>query len=73
MVTWKFTIIERSAYYVTLDTDDPNIAYHEIEKLVMEGDVCLDKPDEYENDEKVEIDAYDLDDPNEWESTVPSA
>ena len=66
MVTWKFTIIERSAYYVSLDTDDSNIAYDEIRKLVMEGDVSLDKPDEYENEEKVEIDTYSFDDSNDY-------
>ena len=54
-MTWKFTIIEKSAYFVDLDTDDPRIAYSEIRKLVMEGDVYLDQPDEYNCSEDVEI------------------
>lgn len=55
MTTWKFVIVERSVYYVDLDTDNPDIAYDDFRGLVDNGDVQLDRPDEYENDEFCEI------------------
>ena len=54
MKTWRFTVVEKSVFCVDLDTNDESEAYDKIREMFMSGEICIEKPDVYENDEYVE-------------------
>lgn len=51
---WKFTIVEKSVFCVDLDTEDEDEAYEKIREMFFTGEICVEKPDVYENDECIE-------------------
>ena len=54
MKDWKFTIRETSVFIVELETEDEDEAYTTIREMLSSGEIRIDRPDGYENDEFIE-------------------
>lgn len=54
MKEWKFTIREISVFYVELDETDEDKAFEKIREMLNSGEIRIDRPDGYENDELLE-------------------
>ena len=55
MASWKFEIVEKSTFFVELDTEDEDTAYEMIREMASEGEIALDRPDIYDETETVEL------------------
>ena len=54
MKEWKFTIRETSVFIVELETEDEDEAWTTIREMLNSGEIRIDRPDGYENDEFIE-------------------
>ena len=54
MKEWKFTIRETSVFIVELETEDEDEAWTTIREMLGSGEIRIDRPDGYENDEFIE-------------------
>ena len=51
---FKYTIIERSTFIVDLDVDNESAALDKISEMFEDGELYLEKSDEYENESEIE-------------------